>query len=75
MSGFQKFDFNNNSAWKEFVSQLDPSMYIIVLNSPPHRIEKLKRGWYKEFIDPNFDPEAPDTQVHNHTHSSNCNHT
>lgn len=30
---------------------------IFVIYSPKERIEKLKKIWYKENIDPDFDPE------------------
>ncbi|CAK60929.1 unnamed protein product (macronuclear) [Paramecium tetraurelia] len=64
---FQNFQFENNVVWKDFIKELDPTI-------PKERFEKLKKIWYRDNIDPEFDPEFIGntnsyTTHENHTHS------
>ncbi|CAD8112670.1 unnamed protein product [Paramecium sonneborni] len=47
---FENFNFENNVVWKDFIKELDPKI-------PKERFEKLKKIWYKDNIDPDFDSE------------------
>ncbi|CAD8082296.1 unnamed protein product [Paramecium primaurelia] len=62
---FQNFNFENNVVWKDFIKELDP-------NIPKERFEKLKKIWYRDNIDPEFDPEFISNTNSQHTHQ---NHT
>ncbi|KAM3126807.1 hypothetical protein pb186bvf_021081 [Paramecium bursaria] len=66
---FLQFNFTNNQSWKEYVSEIDPSV-------PKERIEKLKKVWYKDNIDPNFDLDyQPGPHQHQYAAPNNNSQT
>ncbi|CAD8205387.1 unnamed protein product [Paramecium octaurelia] len=64
---FQNFNFENNVVWKDFIKELDPTI-------PKERFEKLKKIWYRDNIDPEFDPEFI-SNTNSHTTHQNQTHS
>ncbi|CAD8115773.1 unnamed protein product [Paramecium sonneborni] len=61
---FEHFNFENNVVWKDFIKDLDP-------NIPKERFEKLKKIWYKDNIDTDFDPEFVSHPNQQSSHQNN----
>ena len=50
---FNRFDFDNNESFRDYLKRFDPTPTGVAL-------EKLKKKWYKQFIDATFDPDKYD---------------
>ena len=62
--GYLKYDFNKDPKWRKYVEDLSPT-------PNPREMERLRKVFYRDTVDPKFDPtfEPPIPNQHDH---SNC---